>query len=259
MQSFGLKDIPLEKLEDESLGLKEYADSLSEFIQKCETPITIALQGDWGSGKTSLMNLIKESITKSGNIQTIWFNTWQFAQFDMQGDLAISLISHFTDALGNDKNKTTLKTLAGINRWKLLKGLAVGVGSIFGQGDAIREGLKEIEPGKEENYLDPAKQIKALKTNIENMVKDKIENEKTDRIVVFVDDLDRLLPEKAVELLEVFKLFLDVPGCVYVLACDYQVVTQGLKKKFGIGSAELKGRSFFDKIIQLPFINLASK
>ena len=85
------------------------------------------------------------------------------------------------------------------------------------------------------------------------MVKTKLQKENKDRIVVFIDDLDRLIPIKAVELLEVFKLFLDIPGCVYVLACDYKVVSQGLKAKFGVGSGELKGKSFFDKIIQLPF------
>ena len=71
--------------------------------------------------------------------------------------------------------------------------------------------------------------------------------------MVFVDDLDRLAPEKAVELLEVLKVFMDVPNCVFVLAVDYAVVTQGLEKKFGVSVGHSKGKSFFDKIIQLPF------
>ncbi|MFZ2538508.1 MAG: DUF4268 domain-containing protein, partial [Oscillospiraceae bacterium] len=58
---------------------------------------------------------------------------------------------------------------------------------------------------------------------------------------------------KAVELLEVLKVFLDIPNCVYVLACDYHVITMGLKEKLGASVDELKGKSFFDKIIQLPF------
>lgn len=52
-------------------------------------------------------------------------------------------------------------------------------------------------------------------------------------MVIFVDDLDRLQPAKAVELLEVLKVFLDCEKCVYVLAVDYEVVTQGIKQKFG--------------------------
>ena len=64
---------------------------------------------------------------------------------------------------------------------------------------------------------------------------------------------DRLQPAKAVELLEVLKLFLDCDRCVFVLAVDYEVVTSGIRQKFGNDVSVEKGRSFFDKIIQLPF------
>ncbi len=70
---------------------------------------------------------------------------------------------------------------------------------------------------------------------------------------MFVDDLDRLLPIRAVELLECMKLFMDLEGCVFVLACDYQVVAKGLKQKFGLSEGDLDGKSFFDKMIQVPF------
>jgi hypothetical protein len=73
------------------------------------------------------------------------------------------------------------------------------------------------------------------------------------KVVVFIDDLDRLPPVKAVELLESFKIFLDVPGCVFILACDYNVISEGLKAKFDVPTEKLKGKNFFDKIIQLPF------
>jgi hypothetical protein len=250
MPNLGLRDIPLEKLEDESLGLSDYAHALSDFILQCETPLTIALQGDWGSGKTSMMNLIKMNIEQAKNIHTIWFNTWQFSQFEMQSELSISMLSHFVDALDLDENKTAKKLLSGMR--KLGKFVAAGAADILG-GEAAKEIVEKVADKIGGGELDSAMQIKKLKTEIENLVKTKIAKDNKDRIVVFVDDLDRLLPEKAVELLEVFKLFLDTPGCVYVLACDYQVVSQGLKKKFGVVSDELKGKSFFDKIIQLPF------
>lgn len=54
-------------------------------------------------------------------------------------------------------------------------------------------------------------------------------------------------------MLEVLKLFLDCDRCVFVLAVDYEVVTLGIKQKFGNDVSKEKGRSFFDKIIQLPF------
>lgn len=249
MSSFGLRDIPVEDFDGELLGLREYADSLTEFILRCETPMTIALQGDWGSGKTSLMNLIKKNIeSKRDKIETIWFNTWQYSQFGNEDELAVSLLSHFTNALGADRDLK--KAIAGMSK-RLLKILPAVSGMVAGDiGKEVAEKVKGMLSGQES---DVSQQILELKKGIESSVKNKIGDDSKKRLVVFVDDLDRLLPEKAVELLEVFKLFLDVPGCVYVLACDYQVVSQGLKKKFGVGSDDLKGKSFFDKIIQLPF------
>ncbi len=85
------------------------------------------------------------------------------------------------------------------------------------------------------------------------MTKKKITKEGIDRIIIFVDDLDRLNPEVAVELLEVMKLFMDVEHCVFVLAIDYEVVVKGIRKKYGNELSDDKCRSFFDKIIQLPF------
>jgi hypothetical protein len=113
-------------------------------------------------------------------------------------------------------------------------------------GDAVDECFKRSGDD------DPAYLLRYLKIKLEELVNVKLLDSKTDRIVVFIDDLDRLRPEKAVELLEAFKVFLDITGCIYVLACDYSVVVQGLKSIFGVDTDE-KGKKFFDKIIQLPF------
>ncbi|CDH47270.1 DUF4268 domain-containing protein [Candidatus Contendibacter odensensis] len=118
-------------------------------------------------------------------------------------------------------------------------------------GGTTAESLKEkfAEIGKQ----DSAKALEELRDKIRDAVNVKLKSLGKNRVVVFVDDLDRLAPEKAVELLEVLKIFMDVPNCVFVLAVDYGVVTQGLEKKFGVSVGHSKGKSFFDKIIQLPF------
>ncbi len=52
------------------------------------------------------------------------------------------------------------------------------------------------------------------------------------RLVVFVDDLDRCLPEKAIEVLEAIKLFLDAEGCVFILGLDQDVISRGIEMKY---------------------------
>jgi formylglycine-generating enzyme required for sulfatase activity len=70
-------------------------------------------------------------------------------------------------------------------------------------------------------------------------------------LVVFVDDLDRCLPDKAVEVLEAIKLFLDVSGCIFVLGLDSEAVEQAVRTRY---RGEVKAREYLEKIIQLPFI-----
>jgi formylglycine-generating enzyme required for sulfatase activity len=87
--------------------------------------------------------------------------------------------------------------------------------------------------------------------------------QKHQRLVVFVDDLDRCLPEKAIEVLEAIKLFLDVRGCIFLLGLDQDVITRGIKVKYrdfalegGADSEKripIDGAAYLEKIIQLPF------
>jgi hypothetical protein len=71
------------------------------------------------------------------------------------------------------------------------------------------------------------------------------------RLIVFVDDLDRCLPEKTIEVLEAIKLFLDVPGCIFLLGIDHEAVQEAVQTRY---EGEVKGRQYLEKIIQLPFL-----
>lgn len=253
MTDFGLKDIPISRPEDEALGLTEYADALAEFIARCDTPMTVALQGDWGSGKTSLMQLIKGKLPglSSEEIHTVWFNTWQYSQFNMADALGVSMISRLIADLEVGESGSSAKKVLKKLAWSTFKIAGTVGASLVGQGDAAREATQGIEQEFRPEDMDPAQQIAQLKTDLEALVFKRTGGRS--RVVIFVDDLDRLLPIRAVELLECMKLFMDLEGCVFVLACDYQVVAKGLKQKFGLSEGDLDGKSFFDKMIQVPF------
>ena len=255
LAQLGLKDQPIEDPDDEALGVSEYADVLTEFIQKCDTPITIALQGDWGTGKTSLMTLIRSNLSKSQQADeylTIWFNTWQYSQFSMSDTLALSMMSKIAEKLSEGDTTGSFDVFKK-NLWAVTRAVAIGGASILGQADAVRETVTEAEKSiSKTDGVDSAGALERIKDGLTNLVNKKVSG-KTKKLVIFVDDLDRLIPEKAVELLEAMKVFLDIDRCVYVIACDYSVVAAGLKAKFGLSESELKGKSFFDKIIQVPF------
>ena len=192
----------------------------------------------------SMMNMIKENM--ESKVVPIWFNTWQFSQFDLGNNLVFSMLEVLMDKLDAkdvslDKIKST--GVAGVKK------LMVAIADSATNG-TVAEIVANALGGAEQNYADD---IIKLKMKFQTAVNEKIKKDKKERVVVFVDDLDRLQPSKAVELLEVLKLFLDCENCVFILAVDYEVVTLGIKQKFGDDVSEEKGKSFFDKIIQLPF------
>jgi len=245
----GYTDIPVDIIEKDELEVKVYIESLSEFITECSTPMTIAIQGDWGSGKTSMMNMIRENV--DSKVVSIWFNTWQYSQFEMASYLSISLLTDFLEKIGAEQEtKSLLKAMAHSAKTFGKNAVVIATEQVLGGTMAghLDDRLSATE------QPDMAKSLEGLRDKITAAVKAKLlKATGKDRIVVFVDDLDRLAPEKAVELLEVLKIFMDVPNCVFVLAVDYGVITQGLIKKFGDQVGHSKGKSFFDKIIQLPF------
>lgn len=250
----GLRDIPIERIEDESLDIKPYIDSLSQFIMECDTPMTIAIQGDWGSGKTSMMNLIQATIEEKypGKICPIWFNTWQYSQFNARDQLGTSLLTRFVNEISGESNmgEQAMRMLGAVAKIAARNVAFIGAMAVTGSAEGAKDAQEAVDTVLQKDVV---QSLTDLKKSIIKITQERLTTDKKDRVVVFIDDLDRLVPARAVDLLEVFKLFLDVPGCVFVLACDYQVIAQGLKEKFGLGENDLKGKSFFDKIIQLPF------
>ncbi len=244
MKNTGCPDKPVASISEDLFNVSTYVNGLCSFIRSCDTPMTISIQGDWGSGKTSMMNMMRENL--QGSIWPIWFNTWQFSQFDMGNGLAFSMMDVLLKGLDCDKEfrKKLLNGLVGFGK-KVVK-----VATDHAVGGELAGTVGELMDGGDSDY---ASEILELKNKFQHAVDEKLSKEHRDRVVVFVDDLDRLQPIKAVELLEVLKLFLDCENCIFILAVDYEVVTLGIKQKFGEDVSDVKGKSFFDKIIQLPF------
>lgn len=262
--SVGSNDFPISNVADDLLGFDVYVEALGDFILTCETPMTVAIQGDWGSGKTSLMNLIRKHLLEPAEksdlprkkIKCIWINTWRFSQFDMGSELPFSVISLFSRELTQDESLASdvLRTLRELSLRRVAKATATGAtllttALVAGRGSA--EALANSFGG--DAGLDVSQRIADMRDNLQKLVIDARAKENVDRFVVFIDDIDRLVPERAVEMLEALKVFLELDGCVFVLACDYHVISRGLRVKFGADSNDLKGKRFFDKIIQLPF------
>ena len=258
-----LTDVP-RPIKDDTLQVLKYVRGLESFIKICHTPISISLQGDWGTGKTTFLKTMENNFKNNFSVKTVYFNTWQYSQFNMSNGLFISLLSNIINQLvETDKSiepETNIffkKVIKILNNAKKISPLIIADAFLSKVADVKISDYKDELDYKEEK--EQAREIYNLKNdfkeliqkvNESNIKKNNIEHSK---VVVFIDDLDRLEPQRAVEMLEVLKLFMDVEGCIYILAIDYDVVVAGVRQKYGSNMTEEKCRAFFDKIIQLPF------
>jgi len=250
-----ITDKPVQDKNTSLLNIDHYANALTEFILDSGTPLTIGFQGEWGTGKTSLMYLVQEGLSQK-NVVTSWVNTWEYSLFKEPVEITPGVLTGLLNNLVCEcKKKGYWSKLQKVD--ELYKSAVEGLSSLgnilLKAGAAKFFGLQLSKEAKTEK----PKEIAELKSEIQQIIDKIIENDNNpiEKIVFFVDDLDRIDPSIAVEVLEALKNLFDINRCVFILAIDYEVVVKGLERKYGkkTEANEREFRSFFDKIIQVPF------
>lgn len=248
-------DVPRKYTEEDLFGINKYQEALIEFINLTNTPITIALQGEWGSGKTSLMNQLRwELCDNEGAIYfPVWVNTWQYSLMKTPNQAIMSILEGCINQIGClnpsvHKWDESKKKIGGIFKKMATVGTKIAANTVGIDGGLVDE-LFSTDAAAESDILQ-------LKNEIAKLIDEALSAEPSKvGFTFYIDDLDRIDPPVAVEILELLKNIFDLDKCVFILAIDYDVVIKGLKSKFGelTEKNEREFRAFFDKIIQLPF------
>ena len=165
---------------------------------------------------------------------------------------------------------TRLVVLAGFAFVPMLAPLAKIVEAAqgkIGEGEDLADLWKVFHRERTKIYREQVRAIEQFQNQLRSLVGEWISGRGW-RLVVFIDDLDRCLPEQAVGVLEAIKVFLDIPGCIFVLGMDRQIIERGIRvryKEFALdadaaaraGHAAavfpVAGRDYLEKIVQVPF------
>lgn len=244
----GIIDEPNPKGKSDSLGIERHIDALTTFVEACPTPMTIGVQGEWGSGKTSMLNAIHHRLEEKSNVRQIWVNAWECALLASPEDALVKVVSEIiSELIKFSVDKQGIDKLKKISSLVFKNALKVG-GALTNSriGDLADDFLASGRPS-----------ISELRASLQELVEEQFINkaDACNKIVIYIDDLDRVEPKEAVKLLELLKNIFSIQGCVFLLAIDYEIVVKGLKDKFGERSKDndWEFRAFFDKIIQLPY------
>ena len=244
-----------------------YQEALIKFLRRSDTPISIAIQGEWGSGKTSLMNILKYRLCEASNsiFYPVWINTWHFslANETTPQQAVVDILKSIILQIGKiNKNNSNFIS----NFIDIAKKLAINVGPVVVEeaAGAVSEKLSLSKDfGKNivkatayyiKGNQDPV--IKELRDNAEGLIQEIMSHKDNNNrgFIFFIDDLDRIPPVLSVRILEILNNVFNIKNCIFILAVDYEAIVQGLKPKLGNLSKnnEQKFRSYFDKLIQLP-------
>lgn len=244
------------------------------------TPSTIGVYGDWGSGKSSLMQMVEEKIKTEHKDDTccIRFNGWLFEGYE---DAKTAFCGSILDALRANKTipskvKTRITNLLKKVDGKkiLMKGgsvaldvlLSGGVGSIaYLTVDTIANALKDkLSDATASDVKDTLKGILAEKKSSTSNRKDikhfqeefkKILKEsKIEHLVIFVDELDRCTPDTVLDVFAAMRLFLFVEKTSFIIGADSRLIDYAIKSRYqNIAGNELDiSKEYLEKLIQYP-------
>jgi len=231
-------DRPSSNPQDDLFGHAPFAESLANSICRYlgNDGLVLALYGPWGSGKSTVLSYVRHFLEQRPETEQpviVTFNPWWFSG---QENLARAFLGQLQAVLPTKSEK--FKKLGN-----LLGDFAEGIGGLIdlsgmtgGAGSKIGKLIGLVTKRK-------PKDVPALKFEIS-----KILREAKKRILVVIDDIDRLTPEETRQLFTVIKALADFPNVVYLLAFDREVAAQAIEQQSG-----MPGERYLEKIIQVPF------
>jgi len=246
----------------DQLGFEPYVKGVENLIRKTnpdDLPLAIGIYGAWGAGKTSFMLQLKsclETNTDGLSLPTIWFDAWKY---DCMQDVRSALIYKILFSLQTKAGSGAKDKLedAAKNLGRLTLGIIKQSHVQLGVPGVVGVTSPSIEQAQE--YSDYWKTYQTIVDQFASEFGKAVEaylsqcHEKQEaKLVVFIDDLDRCLPENVMVVLEALKLFLVESQCVFVIGVDRTVVERAIQAHYNTEPGGL-GREYLDKIIRYPF------
>ena len=247
-----------------------------------EQPISVGVHGDWGAGKSSVLEMIEAGFEGEEQVLCLKFNGWRFQGFE---DAKIALIEGIVSGLVEKRPALTKarKEVKDIYRridWlkvaKKAGGLAFTafsgiplpdqiqtiVGTLEGVlGDPTKHATREniqtaigfLKPKEKGDPTNMPEEIKAFLNAFDSLVK----LAGVEQLVVLIDDLDRCLPDTAIETLEAVRLFVFTSRTAFVVAADEAMIEYAVRKHFpdlpDTTGPQTYARNYLEKLIQVPF------
>lgn len=224
-----VSDAPIDHPDGDKFNRQPFAQRIADTIAARKDPssIVLGIYGAWGEGKTTVLNFIAKALDSKEAVTCLRYNPWRFATEEQ-------MLIGFFDELAQSIDASLRTHVEKIAKW--LGRREHLAGTFFGRAQAAVKALA----GKGNVSLEKLRQ----------RLEDALIEKKT-RIVVLIDDIDRLDRAEIQAVFRLVKLTADFKNVAYVLAFDHDLVARALGERYGNGGAAA-GAQFLQKIIQVP-------
>lgn len=291
-----LPDQPLagDKEREVHFGHIDIADSLRKIVLNCPLPFTIGLFGRWGSGKTTILNILRKKL-QDDKVAVVNFDVWKHEGDPLRRAFLKELLRQLKGTTYlpkgfelSERLESSIQTTREIKKitwnWKVWSSLLISIAAIIGIGVSFYYRLphafgtylsiifggslisaifiwvlqqmviSEMLTTGSERFRDPHE----FEAEFGRIVK----NTSSKKLLVIVDNLDRCTHSKAVELLSTIKTFLAKDTdtskdnkCIFLIACDDEAIKKHLESVYKIKDGKSKMKPFSTDEFLRKFFN----
>ena len=232
----------------DALDRKKDCLMLADLIEETGGPFTLAVDAEWGNGKTVFIRMLEAHLAKRG-FRCVSFNAWECDFYD---EPLAPLVAEICGQIPEDSSTREKVKAAGTRLYGYLKKIVAAAHPVAG---AVVEGVEEMAVGGETEDYDFITAYEEYRSALEGFRKclETFSGEDgNDRpLVVFIDEVDRCRPDFAVKTLERVKHIFNVPSLVFVMAVNRRELASVVKSFYGCGDGEKYLEKFFDLVFHL--------
>ncbi|CAN5722278.1 hypothetical protein BH11BAC3_BH11BAC3_38070 [soil metagenome] len=238
------------------LNRKPYSKILTEIIKNYSDGFVLAINNEWGTGKTTFTKMWKQQLINDG-FQAIYFNAWEN---DFNNNPLVAVMSELKPLTKGkidnekvfksviEKGAILTKNVAPVLVKSLIKKYLFDTDLIDATIENATKAATEILEEEIKEYTDKKKTIKEFRDELERFI---VKTESKKPLIFIVDELDRCRPNYSVEVLEQLKHFFSVKGIVFVLSIDKNHLASSIKGFYG--SDKINTDEYLRRFIDLEY------
>lgn len=241
--------------EDDFLGRKGLSEQLSELVEKIESPIVLALDDEWGNGKTYFLKRWVGAHTKenNGKATTVYFDAFEH---DYLSDPLLSIVSVISDRLPEEQRKifAVAKSLVGnLARPAFFAALSAMTFGAKRQLDEMGDVIADVLSAEAKAFATEFWRAEQARKDAVSEFRERLvaaTDGDAPALVIVIDELDRCRPDYALSILEIIKHFFSVPRVHFILGVNGVALESSVRARYG---ADLEAEKYLRKFINLSF------